>query len=135
MLVPRRHESGEGESMAITVASSGSHILPANERIYRTSNLLGEWNGSWNDRQVFSFKVVNIKNNQARIEYTHDGRKEAGNAIVDKNTITFGNVTIITRNGSSGVIQFKLGGFEKHTTILKAQDPVEDVATTLGRFA
>ncbi len=122
--------------MAITVASSGSFILPANERVYKTSNLLGEWQGTWNDKQTFSFKVLSIKNNQAKIEYTHDGRKEAGNAIVDKNTITFGNVTIITRNGANGVIQFKLGTFEKHTTILKTEDTTEDTtAITTGKYA
>lgn len=96
-----------------------SYILPANERVYHTSNLLGEWSGSWGTGKDFTFKVLNIKNKQAQIEYTSAGKKELGFATVDKNTLTYGNMTIITTNGKSGLIQFKAGSTEKHVTMTK----------------
>lgn len=108
--------------MVGAIGSTSSYILPANERMYKVSNLLGEWKGIWSGNQVFSFKVVNIKNNKAQIEYTHDGRKETGTAKVDQNTITFGNVTIATNNGSTGVMQFKAGNITKTTDLAKAVD-------------
>jgi len=87
-----------------------SRISPVNEKLYHQSNLLGDWKGSFsNNNQAIEFKVVSISGNTAQIEYSHNGHKEVGTAIVDKNTITYGNVTIATRDGRKGALEFSFG--------------------------
>jgi len=89
------------------IAAATSRISPVNERLYHQSNLLGDWKGSFTKtHQAVEFKVVSITGNTAQVEYTHNGHTERGTATVDQNTITFGNVTIGTRDGQKAAIEF-----------------------------
>jgi hypothetical protein len=102
------------------ISSTTSQISPATERVYHQSNLLGDWKGTWSDSsRPVEFKVVNIRGDKAQIEYTHDGRTERGQGDVNGATITFGNVTIGTRNGSVAAFEFSVGGAKKTATLNK----------------
>src|SRR5262245_19047799 len=97
-----------------------SQISPATERVYHQSNLLGSWKGTWsNSHQEVEFKVINIRGAQAQIEYTHNGRTERGMADVDGATITFGNVTIGTKNGQTAVLAFQSGTAKANAILAK----------------
>lgn len=89
-----------------TVAST-SQISPANERAWHQSNLLGDWKGNIKQNHApVEFNVISINGSTAQVEYTHNGRTERGQATVSQNSITFGNVTIATRNGSQAAFEF-----------------------------
>jgi hypothetical protein len=89
------------------IGSSTSRITPFNEKVYHQSNLLGDWKGNFKKtNQAIEFKVVSINGDSAQVEYTHNGHTERGTATVDKNSITFGNVTIATRNGTQAAFEF-----------------------------
>jgi hypothetical protein len=63
---------------------SANQISPVNERLYRQTNLLGDWKGSWkNNGQPVEVKVVSIQGNLAQVEYTHNGHTERGTATVN----------------------------------------------------
>jgi hypothetical protein len=103
-----------------TISPTTSQISPATERVYHQSNLLGDWKGTWkNSNSPVEFKVVNIRGNKAQVEYTHDGHTERGLADVNGATITFGNVTIGTRNGSVAAFEFSVSGAKKTATLNK----------------
>ena len=103
-----------------TISSTTSQISPVNERVYHQSNLLGDWKGTWaHSSSPVEFKVVNIRGDKAQVEYTHDGRTERGMADVNGATITFGNVTIGTRNGSVAAFEFSAGTAVKTATLDK----------------
>ncbi len=126
--------------MTTVAATKGANqISPANERVYRQSNLLGDWRGTWSkNHQAVGFKVVNIKGNTAQVEYTHNGHTERGAATVNGGTITYGNVTIATRNGNVGVIEFRFGGAKMSGVLAKvAAAPDQDklVGTWIGTSA
>ena len=90
-----------------TIAASASHINPVNEKLYHQSNLLGDWKGNFKKTNAsIDFKVLSINGTSAQVEYTHNGRTERGTATVDKNSISFGNVTIATRNGTQAAFEF-----------------------------
>lgn len=90
-----------------TIGSTTSRITPYNERVWHQSNLLGDWKGNFKKtNQAIEFKVVSINGDSAQVEYTHNGHTERGTATVDKDSITFGNVTIATRNGSQAAFEF-----------------------------
>jgi hypothetical protein len=109
-----------------TISSSTSQISPATERVYHQSNLLGDWKGTWaNSSSPVEFKVVNIRGAKAQVEYTHDGHTERGLADVDGATITFGNVTIATRNGSVAAFEFSVAGAKKTATLNKQAATVD----------
>lgn len=118
--------------MATSVTSSvpaGSQISPANERLYKQSNLIGDWKGSYTKlKQPVEFKILSIKGGTAQVEYTHNGHTDRGTATVDKNMVTFQNVTVATRNGQNAVIQLDAGSTKfngvltKDTTSGKAPD-------------
>jgi hypothetical protein len=93
---------------AISATSQGtSRISTINERVWHQSNLLGDWKGNIKqNNQAIEFKVVSINGSSAQVEYTHNGRTERGQATVDKDSITFGNVTIATRNGQQAAFEF-----------------------------
>jgi hypothetical protein len=94
----------------MTSIQSTSQISPVDERVYHQSHLLGDWKGTWTkSNQPVEFKVVNIRGSKAHVEYTHNGRTERGLADVSGATITFGNVTIGTRNGSVAAMEFSAG--------------------------
>ena len=90
-----------------TIAASASHINPVNEKLYRQSNLLGDWKGTTKQNHAaVEFKVISINGSTAQVEYTHNGRTERGTATVSQNSISFGNVTIATRNGTQAAFEF-----------------------------
>ncbi|MBV8925693.1 MAG: hypothetical protein JOZ74_10035 [Bradyrhizobium sp.] len=95
---------------AITTIPKGSQISPASERVYHQSNLIGDWKGAWqkNGRPV-EVKVLNIRGDQAQLEYTHDGHTERGLGTVNGATISFGNISIGTKNGSVAALEFSSG--------------------------
>lgn len=112
--------------MAI-VTSSTSQISPANERMYHQSNLLGEWKGNWaGNNQAVGFKVVNIRGARAQIEYTHNGHTERGFGQVNGATITFGSVTIGTKDGKNLALVFSAGGGQASASLEKQAPPASD---------
>lgn len=111
---------------AITTIPAGSQISPATERVYHQSNLIGDWKGTWqNSSRPVEFKVVNIRGANAQIEYTHDGHTERGIGSVDGATISFGNVTIGTKNGSVAALEFSSGTAKKTAVLNKEAAPVD----------
>ncbi|SMX62219.1 conserved hypothetical protein [Bradyrhizobium sp. ORS 285] len=119
----------------MVAVSSMNQISPANERVYRQSNLLGEWKGSWTaSGQAVSFKVVNIRGAAATVEYTHNGRTERGIGQVNGSTIDFGAVTLGTKNGKNAVLLFSAGG-GKATAMLEKQAPPASESNLLGSWA
>ncbi|MGJ4931063.1 hypothetical protein ACQR1I_30215 [Bradyrhizobium sp. HKCCYLS2038] len=119
----------------MAIVQSTSQISPAAERMYRQSNLLGEWKGTWTaSGQAVSFKVVNIRGAAATVEYTHNGRTERGIGQVNGATIDFGAVTLGTKNGKSAVLLFSAGG-GKATAILDKQTPPADDNKLVGSWA
>jgi hypothetical protein len=113
---------------AITSIPKGSQISPATERIYHQSNLIGNWKGTWSskDKQPVEFKVINIRGANAQVEYTHNGRTERGIASVDGATITFGDVTIGTKNGSVAALEFSSGVAKKSAILNTEAAPVDE---------
>jgi hypothetical protein len=109
------------------VTQSTSQISPANERIYHQSNLLGEWKGAWaKNGQPVGFKVVNIRGARATVEYTHNGHTERGIGKVDGATISFGSVTVGTKNGKNAVLLFSAGGGKASASLEKQAPPGSD---------
>ena len=106
---------------AIAATQGASQISPVNEKLYHQSNLLGDWKGSFsNNHQAIEFKVLSISGSTAQIEYTHNGRTERGTASVDQNFITFGNVTIATRDGKKAALEFSFGTAKQDAILDKA---------------
>jgi hypothetical protein len=113
----------------------GSQISPATERVYHQTNLIGDWKGTWkNSSSPVEFKVVNIRGAQAEVEYTHDGHTERGIASVDGATITYGNVTIGTKNGSVAVLEFS-SGTAKKTAVLNKDTSQTDQNKLVGSWS
>jgi hypothetical protein len=113
----------------------GSQISPATERVYHQSNLIGDWKGAWkNNNRPVEFKVINIRGDSAQVEYTHDGHTERGIGSVDGATVTFGNVTVGTKNGSVGVIEFS-SGTAKQTAVLNKQAATTDQNKLVGSYS
>jgi hypothetical protein len=105
---------------SIAATRSVNQISPIDERIYHTSNLVGDWKGTWSlSQRPVEFKVINIKGQSAQVEYTHDGHTDRGNGVVDGHTITFGNVTIGTRDGKKAALEFSFGGGKKSALLDK----------------
>ena len=113
----------------------GSQISPATERVYHQSNLIGDWKGSWqkNGRPV-EVKVVNIRGSTAQIEYTHDGHTERGIGTVDGATISYGNITIGTKNGSVAALEFS-AGTAKMDAVLNKQTSTADQSKLIGSWS
>jgi hypothetical protein len=120
---------------AITTIPKGSQIAPATERVYHQSNLIGDWKGTWqkNGRPV-EVKVVNIRGDQAQVEYTHDGHTERGTGSVDGATLSFGNITIGTKNGSVAALEFS-SGTTKTTAVLNKQAAAADQSKLVGSWS
>jgi hypothetical protein len=120
---------------AITTIPKGSQISPATERVYHQSNLIGDWKGSWqkNGRPV-EVKVVNIRGSTAQIEYTHDGHTERGIGSVDGATISYGNITIGTKNGSVAALEFS-SGTSKMDAVLNKQSSTADQSKLVGSWS
>src|ERR1700759_4560972 len=120
---------------AITTIPKGSQIAPGTERVYHQSNLIGDWKGSWqkNGRPV-EVKVVNIRGQEAQIEYTHDGHTERGTGSVDGATISFGNITIGTKNGSVAALEFS-SGTATMDAVLNKQTSTADQSQLIGSWS
>jgi hypothetical protein len=119
-----------------TISSTASQISPATERVYHQSNLLGDWKGtSTRDHLPIEFKVINIRGSKAQVEYTHNGRTERGFADVNGATITFGNVTIGTRNGSKAAFVFSAGGGKWSAILDKQPASTADQSKLVGSWS
>ncbi|HLJ01357.1 MAG TPA: hypothetical protein VKT76_16730 [Bradyrhizobium sp.] len=124
------------------IAATTSRITPLNEKLYHQSNLLGDWKGSFNKtNQPVDFKVLSINGSTAQVTYTHNGQTERGTATVSQNSITFGNVTIATRNGQQAAFEFafqpagQLAPLGTQTAILnKTADPTAPTNPLVGAF-
>jgi hypothetical protein len=112
--------------MAI-VTSSTNQISPANERIYHQSALVGDWKGNWaGNNQPVGLKVVNIRGARAQIEYTHNGHTERGFGDVNGATITYGNITVGTKDGKTLALVFAAGAGKQTATLQKQAPPGSD---------
>ena len=121
--------------MTTIQSSTSSQISPVDERIYHQSNLLGDWKGAWTkSNQPVEFKVVNIRGTTAQVEYTHNGHTERGIADVSGATITFGDVTIGTKNGQVAALEFSVGT-AKSTAILQKQAADADQNKLVGSWS
>ena len=124
-----------GLMTAITTIPKGSQIAPATERVYHQSNLIGDWKGTWkNNSRPVEVKVLNIRGDQAQVEYTHDGRTERGTGSVDGATISFGNITIGTKNGSVAALEFS-SGTAKQTAVLNKDAAPADQSKLVGSWS
>jgi ribosomal protein S3AE len=122
--------------MTTIQSSTKSQISPATERIYHQSNLLGSWKGTWStNHQEVEFKVINIRGAQAQIEYTHNGRTERGIADVDGATITFGDVTIGTKNGQKAALAFQSGTAKANAILTKQAADTDDQNKLVGSWS
>lgn len=118
----------------MTTIQSSSQISPADERVYHQSNLLGDWKGTWTkNHQPVELKVINIRGNTAQVEYTHNGHTERGFGSVDGNTVTFNNVTILTRNGTKAAMVFAVGT-TRMTALLDKQASTTDQNKLIGTW-
>ncbi len=118
-----------------TISSTTNQISPADERVYHQSNLVGDWKGTWTkSNQPVEFKVINIRGSKAQVEYTHNGQTERGLADVSGASITFGDVTIGTRNGSVAAMEFSVGT-AKMTAILNKQASTTDQSQLVGSWS
>ncbi|MFC0239525.1 hypothetical protein [Rhodopseudomonas telluris] len=116
------------------ITSTTNQISPAAERMYGLSRLVGEWKGKWaGNGQDVGFKVINIRGATAQIEYTHHGRTERGVASVKDGTLTFGNVTIGTKNGKTAALVFSAGG-GKASAFLEKQQPATETNMLVGSW-
>jgi hypothetical protein len=120
---------------AISTIPKGSQISPGTERVYHQSNLIGDWKGTWktNGRPV-EVKVDNIRGSTAQIEYTHDGHTERGIGTVNGATISYGNITIGTKNGSVAALEFS-SGTAKMDAVLNKQTSTADQSKLIGSWS
>lgn len=123
--------------MVSTIAATqgASRISPVNEKLYHQSNLLGDWTGSFsNNHQAVEVKVVSITGSTAQVEYTHNGHTERISATVDQNLITFGNLTIGTRDGTKAALEFSFGTVTQDAILTKAAASTTDQNPLVGSW-
>jgi len=119
---------------AISTIPKGSQISPATERVYHQSNLIGDWKGSWSKSgRPVEVKVLNIRGDQAQIEYTHDGHTERGIGTVNGATISYGNISIGTKNGSVAALVFS-SGTSSMDAVLNKQSSTADQSKLVGSW-
>jgi ribosomal protein S8E len=112
-----------------------NQISAVNERIYHQSNLVGRWKGTWTKNGApVEFRVINIRGTTAQVEYTHNGHTERGTAEVDGATISFGNVTIGTKDGENAALEFSVG-VAKQSAILQKQAADTDQSKLVGSWS
>jgi hypothetical protein len=98
--------------------STKSQISPMMERMYHQSNLLGDWKGLWSKtHQTVELKILNIRGTKAQVEYTANGQTQKGFADVSGGLVTFGNVSIATRDGQTAVMEFS-SNYATQTAVL-----------------
>ena len=121
--------------MTTILSTSTNQISPFNEHVYHQSNLVGDWRGVWTkNHQEVGFKVVNIRGTKAQVEYTHNGHTERGFAEVQGTLITFGGVTVGTKDGKNMVMLFSFGGAGKQTANLEKQAPPASDSRLMGSW-
>jgi hypothetical protein len=124
---------------AIASTKSANQISPTNERLYHQSTLVGDWKGLWSkSHRTVEFKVVSITGTTAQVEYTHDGHTERGTGTVNGGTVTYGNVTIGSRDGKNAAIEFSFGNAKLTGVLAKVATPVDQnklVGTFIGTSA
>src|ERR1700733_11684578 len=114
-----------GQAAMINIPHS-SQISPANERVYHQSNLLGDWKGTFSkNHQPIEVKVVSINGQSAQVEYNHNGHTDRGTGTVDGSTVSFGNITIGTRNGTNAALEFSFGTAKMTATLTKTATPAD----------
>lgn len=117
-----------------TISSTTNQISPADERVFHLSNLVGDWKGTWTkNNQPVEFKVVNIRGTTAQVEFTHNGHTERGLADVSNGIITFGDVSIGTRNGQKAALEFSTGT-AKQSAILNKQASTANQSNLVGNW-
>jgi hypothetical protein len=120
-------------SKMITAAQSANQISPASERVYHQSNLIGSWKGTWTKTNLpVEFKVLNIRGNKAQVEYTHNGYTERGSGTVNGTTVSYGSVTIASRDGKNAAMQSLVGQFEMAGVLTKSDAPPADQNKLIG---
>ena len=114
-------------TVAAAYTTNGSYISGVDQRLYTQSNLLGSWKGTMGGKPI-TLKVTSIKGSTAQVEFDHGATKEHGTATVSKNTLTYGSMTIGTKNGSSGVMIFTAGTTQQAYQLTK--DTTADQASS-----
>jgi hypothetical protein len=95
--------------------------------MYHQSTLVGDWKGNWaGNNQPVGFKVVNIRGARAQVEYTHNGHTERGFGQVSGSLITFGSITVGTKDGKSLVLLSSAGAGKQTATLEKQAPPASD---------
>ena len=106
---------------SIPAVPAGSQISKVDQALYHQSNLIGDWKGSWTKNgQAVELDVVSIKNGTATVNYTHNGYTERGTATVSQNTITYGDVTLGTRDGTKAALEFAAGTATQSAILTKS---------------
>jgi hypothetical protein len=60
-----------------------------------------------------------------QVEYTHNGHTERGTGTVDGSTISFGNITIGTRDGTNAALEFSSGTAKMTAALTKTATPAD----------
>jgi len=108
-------------SSSIPAVPAGSQISPVDQALYHQSNLIGDWKGSWTKTGgAVELDVVSINNGTATVDYTHNGYTERGTATVSQNTITYGDLTLGTRDGQNAALEFAYGSATQSAILTKA---------------
>lgn len=117
----------------VAALQSANQISPASERVYHQSNLIGAWKGTWSKTNLpVEFKVLNIRGTKAQVEYTHNGYTERGTGTVNGTTVSYGNITIASRDGKTAAMQSLVGQFEMTGILAKAAPPATDQNKLIG---
>lgn len=77
---------------------------------------------------------MNIRGSRAQVEYTHNGHTERGFAQISGSLITFGSVTVGTKDGKNLVPLFSAGGAGKQTATLEKQAPPASDSRLMGSW-
>jgi hypothetical protein len=106
---------------SVPAVPAGSQISPVDQVLYHQSNLIGDWKGSWTKTGgAIELDVVSINNGLATVKYTHNGYTERGTATVSQNTITYGDVTLGTRDGQNAALEFAAGTATQSAILTKS---------------
>lgn len=121
---------------SIGASQGANQISPVNERLFHQSNLLGHWKGTWTKgNQPVEFNVVTIQGSTAQVEYKHNGHTERGTATVNGATVTFGAVTVGTRDGKNAALEFAYGAAKMSAILTKSSDPPVDQNKLVGTWS
>jgi hypothetical protein len=106
---------------SVPAVPAGSQISPVDQVLYHQSNLVGDWKGTWTKSGgAVELDVVSINNGIASVKYTHNGYTERGTATVSQNTISYGDVTLGTRDGTNAALEFSAGTATQSAILTKS---------------